>query len=64
MCEMDGMIYWWTMNFNNIAVLNIHDFSYACIINGISKSKTVNLLQYAYLSKKSTFHYKMFHPHV
>ena len=52
------------MNFNNIAVLNIHDFSYACIINGISKSETVNLLQYAYLSKKSTFHYKMFHPHV
>ena len=41
-----------SMNLNNIAILNICGVDYRCIINGITKSEVVNLLQNAYLSKK------------
>ena len=36
-------------NLNEIAVLNIYGVNYHCIINGISKSDAVNLLQNANL---------------
>ena len=42
-----------SMNFNDIAILNIRAVYYRCIINVISKREAVNLLQNAYLSKKS-----------
>ena len=38
------------MNLSDIAILNIHGVNYRCIINGISKSKDVNLLQKADLN--------------
>ena len=34
-----------SINLNNIAILNIKGIDYHCIINGISKSDSVNLLQ-------------------
>ena len=37
-------------NLDDIAILNINGVDYRCIISGISKSKTVNLLQTADLS--------------
>ena len=33
------------VNLSNIAILNIDGADYCCIINGISKSDAVNLLQ-------------------
>ena len=41
-----------SMNLNDIAISNIHGVNYRCIINGISKSEAVNLLQNTNLSKK------------
>ena len=38
---------------SDIATLNINGIDYCCIINGISKSKAINLLQNADLIKKS-----------
>ena len=50
-----------SMNLNDIAVLNIHGLDYRCIINRISESEAVNLLQNADLSEKSgTFQVKSF----
>ena len=34
-----------SMSLSNIAILNIHDVDYCCIIIRISKSEAVNLLQ-------------------
>ena len=42
-----------SMTLSNIAVLNIHSFDYRFIMNGISKSEVVNLLQKADLNEKS-----------
>ena len=42
-----------SMNLSNTAVLSINCADYRCIISGISKSETVNLLQKADLNKKS-----------
>ena len=42
-----------SMNFSNISNLDIHGFNYCCIINRISKSEAVNLLQNSDLSKKN-----------
>ena len=36
----------------SITILNIHGADYCCIINGISKSEDVNLLQKANLKEK------------
>ena len=36
-----------SMNLDNITILNIHGVDYHCIISGISKIETVNLLQNA-----------------
>ena len=41
------------MDLNDIAILNICGIDYRCIVNGISKSKAVNLIQNADLSEKS-----------
>ena len=42
-----------SMTLSNIAVLNIHSCDYRFIMNGISKSEVVNLLQKAELKEKS-----------
>ena len=42
-----------SMNLGDIAILNIKDADYRCIINGVSKSEAVNLLQKACLNEKS-----------
>ena len=42
-----------SMELSYIAVLNIKSTGYGCIISGISKSKTVNLMQNIDLTKKS-----------
>ena len=34
-----------SMNLSDIGILNIHGTDYCCIINGISKSKAINLSQ-------------------
>ena len=42
-----------SMDLSSIAVLNIKSTGYGCIISGISKSKTINLMQNIDLTKKS-----------
>lgn len=34
-----------SIDINSIAILNIHDVDYCCIINGITKSLAMNLLK-------------------
>ena len=34
-----------SIDINSIAILNIHDVDYCCIINGITKSQAMNLLK-------------------
>ena len=41
------------MNLSNIYILNIENADYCCIINGISKSKAIKLLQSIELTEKS-----------
>ena len=41
------------MNLNDIAILNIKDFCYCCIIVGISKYEAVNVMQNNNLIKRS-----------
>ena len=40
-----------SINLNDIAILNIRDVDYCCIINGISKNDATNLLQNANLTE-------------
>ena len=40
------------MNLSDIAILNIKVFDYRCIIREISKSKAINLMQYADFTEK------------
>ena len=42
-----------SVNFNDIAILNINNVDYCCIINGFCKSETVSLLQKGDLNEKS-----------
>ena len=42
-----------SMNLSNIAILEIHGVEYHCVINGISKSEAINLMQNIDLSEKS-----------
>ena len=42
-----------SMNLCNIAVLNIYDADYCCIISVISKSGNINLMQNMDLTKKA-----------
>ena len=46
---MDVMM---SINFNDIAILNIHGVDYCCNVKGICKSKAINLLQNTYVTKK------------
>ena len=41
-----------SLNLDNIAILNINDTDYCCIINGISKIDALNPLKYADLIEK------------
>ena len=41
------------MNLSNIAILNIKDSDYHCIISRISKNETINLMQNTGLTEKS-----------
>ena len=40
-----------SINLNDIAISNIRDVDYRCIINGISKNDATNLLQNANLTE-------------
>ena len=42
-----------SINFSNIAILNIKSSDYCCIISLISKNEAINLLQNSDLTKKS-----------
>ena len=42
-----------SMNLRNIAILNIKDFNYCCIISGISKAEAINLMKNTDLKEKS-----------
>ena len=41
------------MNLSDIAILNIKDSDYRCIISEISKNEAINLMQNAALTEKS-----------
>ena len=41
-----------SVNLNDIAILNIRDVDYRCIINGIDKKETASLLQNANLTEE------------
>ena len=41
-----------SMNLSDIAILNIKDSGYRCIISGISKSEAINLMQNVDLTEK------------
>ena len=42
-----------SMNYTDIYILNIKNVDYCCIINGISRSETIKLLQNIDLTEKS-----------
>ena len=46
-----------SMNLSDIAILNIKDSNYRCIISLISKNEAINLMQNVDLTKKAE-HYK------
>ena len=50
MCNGFHDVLMMSINFNDIAVLNIHGVDYRCIINGISKREAVDWLQNVDLS--------------
>ena len=41
-----------SMNFSDIAILNIKRADYHCIVRGISKNETINLMQNAKMTEK------------
>ena len=41
------------MNLSNIAILNVKDSDYCCVISLISKNEVINLMQNADLTEKS-----------
>ena len=45
-----------SMNVSNIAILNIHNSDYHCVISRISKSETINLILNFDLIKKVKHH--------
>lgn len=48
-----------SMNLSNIAVLNIHNADYHCVISKIIKNETTNLLKNANLTEKSRTSYNI-----
>ena len=54
-----------SINFSNIAILNIKDACFCCIISGISKIEVINLMQNANLTEKSgTLQNRKFYYHL
>ena len=49
-----------SINLNDTVILNIHGIKYGCIINGLSKSEIVNLLQNSDLRKKVDYNVVVF----
>ena len=47
-----------SMNFSDIAILNIKGSDYRCIISLITKNETINLLQNTNLTEKKLEHHK------
>ena len=41
------------INLKNIAILNIKDSNFCCIISLISKNETISLMENVYLTEKS-----------
>ena len=41
------------MPINNVAILNIHDADYHCIISGVSKSEAINVVGNINLTEKT-----------
>ena len=41
------------MKLSDIAILNIHEAGYCCIISGISKNEAINLMQNVEMTKIS-----------
>ena len=52
-CNRNHDVLIMSMVLNYIAILNVHDADYRCIISRISKSELVDLLKKAYLNEKS-----------
>ena len=48
-----------SMNFSDIAILNINGANYCCIITGTSENGVTNLMQNIDFSEKKAKHYKM-----
>ena len=42
-----------SIKFSDIAILNIKNADYCCILSGISKNEAINLMENADLTKKS-----------
>ena len=42
-----------SINLNVSAILNINGVNYCCVINGITKSEAINLLENANLNEKN-----------
>ena len=51
-CNMCHDVLKMSMNVNDIAILNVHGVNYHCIINGIIKCETINLLKNVDINQK------------
>ena len=49
------------MNLSDIAILNIKSADYCCIISGIGKNETINLMQNADLTEKNEKKHKTYY---
>ena len=56
MSAIDGNVLMMSMNLTNIAILNIKDSDYRCIISLISKNEAIKLMQNAELTEKVQHH--------
>ena len=50
-----------SMNLSDIAILNIKSADYCCIISGIGKNETINLMQNADLTEKNEKKHKTYY---
>ena len=53
LCNSCNNILLMSMNFSNIAILNIHVADYCCVTSGNSKSEAINIIQNIDLTKNS-----------
>ena len=56
MSAIDVNVLMMSMNLTNIAILNIKDSDYRCIISLISKKEAIKLMQNAELTEKAQHH--------